>query len=126
LLTHPPASTPSHPPAVNDDSGALTVSGCLTGFHSCPTRRSSELVQSVRAYHVTVLTGAGLFAVPPSVDTAGNLHYTLNPNASGSATFSVTGQDDGGTANVGADTSAARTFTLTVNLVNDQPSFTAH
>jgi hypothetical protein len=33
--------------------------------------------------------------------------------------------DNGGTANGGVDTSAAQTFTITVNPVNDAPSFTA-
>ncbi|MEQ9071721.1 MAG: Ig-like domain-containing protein, partial [Gimesia chilikensis] len=32
--------------------------------------------------------------------------------------------DDGGTANSGVDTSADQTFTITVNAVNDEPSFT--
>src|SRR5439155_7096263 len=32
--------------------------------------------------------------------------------------------DDGGTSNGGVDTSAVQTFTITVNAVNDVPSFT--
>src|SRR5205823_3911338 len=36
----------------------------------------------------------------------------------------VRAQDNGGTAGGGQDTSAAQTFTITVNAVNDPPSFT--
>ena len=45
-------------------------------------------------------------------------------NANGAATMSVTLHDDGGTANGGDDTSDTKTFTITVNPVNDAPSFT--
>src|SRR3954452_15755279 len=66
-----------------------------------------------------------MFAVAPAVDTTGNITYTLTPDVNGTSTFDVKVQDDGGTANGGVDTSATQTFTLTVNFVNDQPSFTA-
>ncbi|MBK9495188.1 MAG: hypothetical protein IPO08_11775 [Xanthomonadales bacterium] len=55
----------------------------------------------------------------------GTLTYTPAANASGSSTFEVVVQDDGGTANGGDDTSAIQTFTITVTAVNDEPSFTA-
>src|SRR5260370_3091495 len=55
-----------------------------------------------------------------------NLTYTLAPNVSGSTTFDVKVQDSGGTAFGGSDTSVSQTFTLNVNLVNDQPSFTTN
>src|SRR5206468_7824280 len=45
-------------------------------------------------------------------------------NANGSATVTVQAKDSGGTANGGADTSAAQTFTITVTAVNDAPTFT--
>ncbi|MEO8034176.1 MAG: Ig-like domain-containing protein, partial [Acidobacteriota bacterium] len=55
---------------------------------------------------------------------AGNLTFTPAANAYGSATVSVTAHDDGGTADGGVDTSASQTFTISVNAVNDAPSFT--
>uniref|UniRef100_UPI0026035318 beta strand repeat-containing protein n=1 Tax=uncultured Aquimarina sp. TaxID=575652 RepID=UPI0026035318 len=55
----------------------------------------------------------------------GNLTYTPAADASGSATVTVSISDDGGTANGGDDTSDDQTFTITVNSVNDEPSFTA-
>ena len=66
-----------------------------------------------------------LFAVLPAIDpTTGDLTFTPADNASGSATVTVTLMDDGGTANGGTDTSAPQTFMITVNPVNDPPTFT--
>ncbi len=45
-------------------------------------------------------------------------------NAIGSATITVNLQDNGGTANGGIDTSISHTFTISINFVNQAPSFT--
>ena len=50
-----------------------------------------------------------------------NLIYTPAANANGSATVTVQIHDNGG----GADTSAAQTFVITVNAVNDAPTLVA-
>ena len=60
----------------------------------------------------------------PRFRSTGTLTYTPAANANGSATVSVQIHDNGGTANGGVDTSATQTFTITVNAVNDAPSFT--
>ena len=57
------------------------------------------------------------------IDAAGNLTYTPAANANGLATVTVILKDDGGTANGGSDTFTTQTFTITVNSVNDAPSF---
>src|SRR5207253_345752 len=54
----------------------------------------------------------------------GTLTYTPAADANGAATVSVQIHDDGGTANGGVDTSAVQQFTITVNPVDDVPSFT--
>ena len=46
------------------------------------------------------------------------------PIANGISTFDVVVQDDGGIANGGVDTSAPQSFTITVEAVNNAPSFT--
>src|SRR5262249_53786010 len=69
----------------------------------------------------SLFTASGL----PSVDSSGTLTYTLATGTSGSTTFDVYVMDSGGTSNGGVDTSVTQTFTLAVNFVNDQPSFTA-
>lgn len=65
-----------------------------------------------------------LFSVQPAVSPSGVLTFTLAANANGAATVTVTLSDNGGTADGGVDTSAAQSFTITVNAVNDAPSFT--
>src|SRR5207237_262845 len=58
-------------------------------------------------------------------NTSGDLSYTLNASVSGTSTFDVKVKDSGGTANGGVDTSKVQTFTIAVNFVNDEPTFTA-
>src|SRR5205814_1526541 len=65
-----------------------------------------------------------LFAVQPGIAANGTLTYTPAANVNGSATVTVRVHDNGGAANGGVDTSAAQTFTITINPVNDAPSFT--
>ena len=60
----------------------------------------------------------------PAISNTGTLNYTPAPDAFGVTTVTVQLHDNGGTANGGQDTSAAQTFTITVNAVNDPPSFT--
>ncbi len=64
-----------------------------------------------------------LFSAQPSVSTNGTLTYTPAPNAYGFATVTVSLTDDA-TAGTAALTTAPQTFTITVNAVNDTPSFT--
>ncbi|HEY6000738.1 MAG TPA: Ig-like domain-containing protein [bacterium] len=65
----------------------------------------------------------GLFAVQPAISAAGALTYTPATEANGSAIVTVRLKDDGGTANGGVDIGPAQLFTITVNSVNDAPSF---
>ena len=68
----------------------------------------------------------GLFMTPPAVAPDGTLSYKPAQDAYGVANVTVTAIDDGGTANGGVtDTSAPVTFALTVDPVNDTPSFVA-
>ena len=48
---------------------------------------------------------------------------TPPPNANGLATLTITAVDNGGTANGGTNTSVPRTLTITVDPVNDAPTF---
>ncbi len=56
----------------------------------------------------------------------GNLRFTPAVNANGNnyTSFSFAVQDDGGTADDGADTSSAKTITFNVTPVNDAPTLT--
>ncbi|MBK9495187.1 MAG: hypothetical protein IPO08_11770 [Xanthomonadales bacterium] len=117
-----PDFTAANPATVLEDAGAQTVAGWVTAFDPGPANESG---QGVLGYTVDNLSNAALFSVAPSVASNGTLTYTPAANASGSSTFEVVVQDDGGTANGGDDTSAIQTFTITVTAVNDEPSFTA-
>lgn len=61
----------------------------------------------------------------PAIDSTGTLTYTPAPFAHGATTVTVQVVDDGGTDNGGQDTSAAQTFTITVQWVNQAPTFVA-
>jgi WD40 repeat protein len=116
-----PSFTASNPPTVNEDAGTQTVTGWITSFNP----GTNEAAQTVSYLVENVVDANNLFATAPTISSIGNLTYTLNADVSGTATFDVKIQDNGGTANGGVDTSAPQTFTLTVNPVNDQPTFTA-
>ena len=51
------------------------------------------------------------------------LTFTPMLNANGTADIMLVLQDNGGTANGGADTSPSQSFAITVTPVNDAPSF---
>jgi large repetitive protein len=63
--------------------------------------------------------------VQPAVVPDGTLTYKPAADANGTATVTVAAVDDGGTAGGGVDTSPPQTFTITVDPVNDAPSFAA-
>ena len=102
-----------------EDAGAQSIAGWATAISPGPMH---ELTQSV-----SFTAGAdnpALFTVQPAVAPDGTLSYTPAPDANGVATVTVTARDDGGTANGGTDTSAPRTFTITLTPVNDEPDLT--
>ncbi len=87
-----------------------------TGITTGP---ADELAQQI---HFLVSTNnPALFSVAPAINAAGDLTYTLVPDANGQATVTVSLHDDGGTANGGVDTSAAQTFVI--NAIDDPLGF---
>jgi len=113
-----PSFTKGSDQTVNEDAGAQSVSGWATALSPGPSESGQTLTFTVTN------SNSGLFSNQPSIDATGTLTYTPAADVSGVATVSVQLQDNGGTANGGVDTSAEQTFTLTVNGVNDAPSFT--
>lgn len=117
-VNDPPSFTKGSDEVVNEDAGAQMVTGWATTISAGPPDESSqELTFTVTNDNNT------LFVVQPSISASGDLAYTSAANASGSSTVSVVLKDNGGTANDGADTYTTQTFTITVNAVNDPPSF---
>ncbi len=136
----------------NDTSGAATFTINVTAVNDAPTFNpgsdqtvledagpqkrfvawasalspgpADESAQNL-TFNITGNSNPGLFSAGPSLDASGVLSYTTVADAVGSATLTVSLQDDGGTANGGDDTSGSVMFDITVTGVNDPPSFTA-
>jgi hypothetical protein len=102
-----------------EDAGLQNVPNWATGISAGPANESGQTL----TFNVSN-NNTALFSTQPAVAANGTLSYTPAPNAFGDATVTVTLRDNGGTANGGVDTSASQTFTITVNPVNDPPSFT--
>jgi hypothetical protein len=103
-----------------EDDGAQSTAGAATAITPGPANESSQSV----GFTVTSDNPA-LFTVQPAIATDGTLTYTPAPNANGLATLTITAVDNGGTANGGTNTSVPRTLTITVDPVNDAPTFSA-
>jgi hypothetical protein len=104
------------PAAVNEDAGAQTIPNFATALDDGDPEATQTL-----AFQVSNNTNPGLFATAPAIASDGTLTYTPETNAHGSAIITVSLTDNGGTANVGVNRSADKTFTITVNPVNDAP-----
>ncbi|HEY0350177.1 MAG TPA: Calx-beta domain-containing protein, partial [Pyrinomonadaceae bacterium] len=104
---------------VDEDAGPQTVNNFAFNLSPGAANESAQLLQ----FMVTGNTNPGLFSASPAIDASGTLSYTSAANANGAATITVVLKDDGGTANGGNDTSTPKSFTITVNSVNDAPSF---
>ncbi|MBS1186777.1 MAG: Hemolysin-type calcium-binding region, partial [Burkholderiaceae bacterium] len=104
-----PAFTKGANQTVLESASAQTVPNWATGISSGPADEAGQVVNFVVSNN-----NNALFDVQPTINASGNLTYTPNASASGSATVTVALHDDGGTANGGVDTSAAQTFTITV------------
>ncbi|MBT8193302.1 MAG: tandem-95 repeat protein [Acidimicrobiia bacterium] len=108
--------------AVFEDNGLSAFPGWATAIAAGPANESAQSL----AFNVTGNTNPGLFSVAPAVDSAtGDLTFTPAANANGASSITIELQDNGGTANGGADTSGSTVFTISVGSVNDAPSFTA-
>ncbi|MBL9128455.1 MAG: hypothetical protein JNL97_12450, partial [Verrucomicrobiales bacterium] len=110
---------------VNSTAGPQTVKGWATAITPGPSDESDQTL----TFLVSV-DRSELFATVPAIDPSGNLTFTPAASANGTALVTVRLQDNGGTADGGADTSPARTLRITVvgsapPDVNDAPSFTA-
>ncbi|HET7843284.1 MAG TPA: Ig-like domain-containing protein [Xanthomonadales bacterium] len=115
-----PSFTVNTVPTVLEGAPPQTFPGIVTAVSPGP---ADEALQQV-AFAVTGNTNAALFSAGPAVAPDGTLTFTPTPGLGGSATITLTGTDDGGTANGGID-SATRTFDIVVQGINDAPTFTA-
>src|SRR5437867_3495497 len=114
-----PSFTKGADQTVNEDSGAHTALGWATNLSKGTANESGQTLDFIVSNN-----NNGLFSSQPAISATGTLTYTPATHANGLATVTVQIHDNGGTANGGVDTSAPQTFMITVNPVNDIPSFT--
>ena len=105
------------PVKVAEDSAAYVLNNAASSISAGPPSESSQVL----TFLVSNDNNA-LFSVQPAISATGTLTFTPAANASGAAVVTVTLKDDGGTANGGVDTSAAKTFTITLTPMNDVPT----
>ncbi|MFA7486950.1 MAG: cadherin domain-containing protein [Lysobacteraceae bacterium] len=115
-----PGFAASNPPPVLQDSGAAEVAGWAVFDPGA----ANESTQQVLEYQVSDIDNPALFSVPPNVEAAtGTLRYTPATGARGNSGFTVRVRDEGGTADGGEDLSGPQTFTISVEAINNPPSF---
>ncbi len=105
----------SNPAAINEDSGIQTID--LTGIGTGAANESQTLVITATSNNPSLIPNPSVSYTSPGA--VGTLSFTPVANASGSAVIFVT-VDDGQIVN----NFLSRSFTVTVNTVNDVPSFT--
>ncbi|MCA9058254.1 MAG: hypothetical protein KDA85_07130, partial [Planctomycetaceae bacterium] len=106
---------------LTEDDPAQTVAGFLTAVSAGPLEEPPQVVNQIQVT-VTGTTGSwnttNFFSAGPAIDLlTGDLTYTLQQDANGTATVQVVLIDDLGLA------SDPQSFTITVNAVNDVPVF---
>lgn len=111
------------PSAVAEDAGAQTV----LAFIDIPNvnRGGTLLNEQAQTLTFTVTNNNNaLFTTQPAISgTTGNLTFTPAVNAHGSALVTVIPVDSGINTAPNDNTGIAQTFTITVNPVNDNPSY---
>lgn len=111
------------PPSVGEDSGPQVVTGFASNFKGGPSNALDEVTQLPTYILTPTGTTAGLtFSAGPSINAAGDLIYTASANGTGTASFQVQVQDDGGTALGGSNLSSSKNLTITVGPVDDPPT----
>ena len=105
---------------LNEDAGPQSVPSWATAISAGPANESGQTV----SFQVTNNTNPAMFSAGPAISSTGTLTYTPAANANGIATVTFVLKDNGGTANGGVDTSAPQSVLISVNAVNDPPTFT--
>ena len=118
-VNQPPSFTKGPDVTVNENSGSQTLANWATAISPGPPNEAGQSVTFTVANDSNAL-----FSVQPAISPTGTLSFTPATNSFGVATVSATLSDDGGTTNGGINHSSAQVFTITVNAVNQPPSFT--
>lgn len=104
--------------SVDEDSGQQHIVNWASSVSPGPLNEYTQELQFVISTN-----NNDMFASMPSVDSFGNLTFKPADDAFGSASVRLYLQDNGGTDDGGIDESIYQEFTLTINPVNDPPSY---
>ncbi|HEU4323344.1 MAG TPA: Ig-like domain-containing protein [Roseiflexaceae bacterium] len=114
-INDPPSFTKGPDVNLNEDNGPFTQANWATAISAGPADEAGQTL----TFNITGNSNPGLFSAGPAIDPTGQLTFTPAPNAFGTATITVTLSDNGG----GTNTSAPQSFVVTINPVNDVPTF---
>ena len=116
----------------DEDAGLVSIPNWVTNVQAGPTTAVDEIASQTPVLVITEISSiANLFVTAPqaTVDANGNatLTYQTAPDANGVAVFEVFLDDQGPTdVSIGdVSQSPTQTFTITVDPVNDPPTFVA-
>ncbi|MGC3961291.1 MAG: Ig-like domain-containing protein [Verrucomicrobiota bacterium] len=116
LANVPPTLTAVGNVSINEDATAQTVA--LSGISSGSVNESQTLTITAVSSNPSLIPNPTVSYISP--DTTGSLSFTPAADANGTATISVTVNDGHAVSNT-----LTRTFTVTVNAVNDAPTLGA-
>ncbi|HEX8144756.1 MAG TPA: tandem-95 repeat protein [Pyrinomonadaceae bacterium] len=120
-VNDPPSFTKGADQTVNEDAGAQTVNGWATSISQGAGDPAQTLTFNVS---VASTTGNLAFSSGPAINAAtGDLTFTTSPDTNGTAEINVSLSDNGSNVSPNSNTSGVQKFTITVNAINDAPSF---
>lgn len=108
---------------VDEKSGAVNITGWATSISPGPNPlENSQVVHFVT--EVVSKSANMSFVTLPKVNEFGTFSFEVTNKSNGTASINVYLQDDGDNTAPNSNTSAAASITLTINPVNDAPTFT--
>ncbi len=105
---------------ISEDAGLQVVN--LTGITDGDGGTQTITITAVSS-NTSIIADSAIVINYTNPQTTGTLSYTPGLDANGAVLITVTVKDDGGTASGGIDTFVT-SFTVTVNPINDAPTFT--
>jgi len=121
-VNDPPSFSNNGGQTILEDSGTQRIENWATNVISGPENESYQDLD----FRVST-NNSDLFTAMPVISisgTTGELIYTLKNNVYGEASVTVYLEDNGGVLRGGENRSESISFTVTVEAVNDSPSFT--
>src|SRR5205085_10007054 len=116
-VNRPPSFVKGPNISTSEDVGSFAYPGWATAISA---GSPSETGQAL-TFEVTGNSNPGLFAVAPTIDSAGTLRFTPATNAYGTAKLSVVLRDNGGTTGGGVNVSTPATVAIAVTSMNAAP-----